>query len=870
MRIRRSLSRRLVALVPLFLALSGQPGSAASHESYSATNASARAVLLELAKRFDANLALPDDLRGTVTVSLHGVTIDQALLAILSPLGYTYQHRSGVFVVLRAASQGMPLEGRTPTVFPVTFITADRAATALRSLFPEASVRVDHASNAVIVSAAPADVQALRNVLQSLDVRNPLTPTVESMSVRTIPADRMAERLKNLYPGAQFSVISKQTLLVKASPADLGQIKTLVASIDTPPPQFPQQLGSTSAIEGVKITQARPSDVARALAHDFPKLKVGVAGSSVVLSGTPEDVNKAKGLIAQIDTPSVGSKVTQIYRIRTLDASSVGDLIAKSFPGAQVTIDKDLNAISVTATVQEQQRISDGIAQLEGSNPQGPGAPGYNPGITAGASTGTSFEIVTLRSAVPTQGQAGGLATDTASAAVIQTLQQLVPGVRVSALSTPGQIAMIGDPYSLRLAKEFLAKLDVPAPLVILDTEILEIDESTARNLGILLGQPVISTTFTEVPPLADANTGVSRLIGIGAITRTPLSLAAQLNLQIQRGTARVLADPRITTLSGHTATIRAGDTIGILTTVGGGAGTYATSQIQTFQTGVTLDITPIVTPDNEVTVALHPVVNSLSGILNGVPQISTRDTQTTVHLKDNQTLIIGGLIQENSTRTENKVPILGDLPLIGSVFRNVQSSSTRNELIIVVTPHVLIDGEQLPPQGPPLPSIPTPRPLPTLFPGARLPSPTGALPRTSFPAAATPTPLLYPMVNAVPTPQAPTLGSAVVFGQIPPSNVANPTDPVRIFYASLGPATLSDGVQARVRAVTATNAIRVTLTIGSFTAVLTQLKAGDWSTTFPWSRSYVIGQPTVQATIAATSADGTAATVSLLPIVLQ
>ena len=75
------------------------------------------------------------------------------------------------------------------------------------------------------------------------------------------------------------------------------------------------------------------------------------------------------------------------------------------------------------------------------------------------------------------------------------------------------------------------------------------------------------------------------------------------------------------------------------------------------------------------------------------VPQISTRDTQTTVALRENQTLVIGGLIQDNTQRTESKVPLLGDLPLVGRLFRDETLNGVSNELIITVTPHVVTPG---------------------------------------------------------------------------------------------------------------------------------------------------------------------------------
>jgi type II secretory pathway component GspD/PulD (secretin) len=837
--------------------------------SLSVRDVSARALLEDIGKRFHASIAISGGLRGAVTIALHNATLEQALTAILAPLGYSYSRREGVIIVAatpRTSAPQLTPAGPAVAVFSLAFIAPERAAAILRGLFPDASIRIDRASNALIVSSSPADAQEIRAVVQSLDVRDPREPTVEAVVLHNINPDNVAARLLPLYPRARFTVAGKQSLLVRATAPDLVQIKSLIAALDAPPP--PPIGVSPITSEAVRLTQARPTDIARAVARTFPRTKVGVAGAAIVLRGSPDDVTRAKALIAQLDVPPYDALVTQVYRLRTIDAGSVGDLIARTYPDARVTVDKDLNALSVTAPNVEQARLADAIARLDGPLAQS----GYGPGLPGiqSAPNGSGFEIVTLRSAIPMQGQGGGGGELTSP--IIQALQQLVPAIHASALGTPGQIALIGDPVSLRIAKDFLAKTDILPPLVVLDTEVLEIDESVARNIGLLLSQPVISTTFSEVPPVPDPTTGQSRLIGLSAVTRTPLSLGAQLNLQIQRGTARVLADPRITTLSGRTATIRAGDTISILTTVGGGVGTYTTTQLQNFQTGVTLDITPLVTADNEVTVALHPIVNSLSGLVNGVPQISTRDTQTTVHLKNNQTLVIGGLIQEDVTRTENKVPLLGDLPLIGGVFRNSQLNSTRNELIIVVTPHVLVDGEAVPPQGPPLPNIPTPRPLPTLPPSMQLPEPSGRVPMPQDSRTARPT------VAASIAPQrvagSPSVTSisvamngpsgAVTYGQVPPSNVAGPSDAVNIFYAAIEPATLIDGAQVRVRAVTTTNAVRASLTIGAFSTTLQATGPGHWTATFPFSRASVLGQPSPQAVLTAYKSDGTSASISL------
>jgi len=605
-----------------------------------------------------------------------------------------------------------------------------------------------------------------------------------------------------------------------------------------------------------------------------------------VLSGPSDAVQRAKALVAQVDLPSFGERYTQVYRIRTLDASSVADLLSRSFRDLDITVDASLNAIAVTASAAQQQRIADAVAQLDApAAAQGSGAV-----ATQGAGGSGSTDVITLKSYIPGQAQNGGVDAVTS---FTQALQVVAPDVRVVQLPTPGQVALVGPPSSVRTARQFIDKVDVVAPLVVLDTEVLEVDETVAKNLGLQLGTALISSTFTEVQPTPNPDGSPPRLGRFGALTRTPISFTAQLNLLVQNGKGRVLADPRITTLSGRTATIRAGDTISILTTTAGNAGTIATTQVQSFQTGVTLDITPSVTPDGGVTVVLHPVVNSLIGTNAGVPEISTRDTQTTVHLQDDETLVIGGLIQESDTRTTTKVPLLGDLPLVGRIFRNENVQGQRNELIIVVTPHVLKPGKA-PLPGPALRAIPTPAPLPTLPPNAHLPPPSGQIvaappspgrrggrvpagtvvmppagpgtpsPLTSPSAAPAPGALpLRPEATPSPVPSAFAQTNVFTFGSPPQSNFAKATDPVQIFFATLSPTVVANGTSVRAAAVTTTNATALKLQIGTQTIGFSQTGLGQWQAAFPFPLAAVpVGQTTVSALLVATRSDGSSASV--------
>jgi type II secretory pathway component GspD/PulD (secretin) len=609
-----------------------------------------------------------------------------------------------------------------PAVLAVQVIRAGRAAAVLRALYPRARITVDAGANALVVVAPPEDVAGMRTVLQGIDVRDPTRPATDAVQLHHADPATVAARLRALYAGARIALAPNRTLLIEANPADLAQIKALIGAIDTPPAT---PAPSAAPVEAVRVTKAVPRDVARAVAHQFRDVRASVAGQSVLLGGPPDDVAKAKALVALIDQPQAGVRYTQIYRLRFVDAKSVGELVARSFRDAQVTTDADLNALSVVATAAQHQRIADALAQLDASTAvpasaaagaAGPGAGGppvQQPGAVDVAAVG--IEVVSLKAAAPgLNGAPSSSATDIATT-VTQALQGQAPDLRITVPPNATQLVLAGSPYAIRLAKGLIQQLDVEQKLVVLDTEILEVDESAAKNLGLSFSSPVVSSTFTETAPVAPDGGTPPPFLQFQPLGRTPLSFGLSLNLLIQNGKGRVLADPRITTISGRTATIRAGDNIAILTTTGGGTGTVATTQLQTFQTGVTLDITPVVNAGNFITVALHPTVNSLAGISNGIPQIATRDTQTTVAMREDETLVIGGLIQDTTTRSDTKIPLLGDLPLVGRAFRNQSLNYSRNELIITVTPHVITPGARFVSPGPPLPAIPAAAPLPTL-----------------------------------------------------------------------------------------------------------------------------------------------------------
>jgi type II secretory pathway component GspD/PulD (secretin) len=733
----------------------------------------------------------------------------------------------------------------------------------------------------------------MRTIASGIDVKNPTSTATDTYQLKVLPPSTVVARLSGVFPQARVLGAPNRTVIIMASPADMAQIKGVITAIDTAPPT-PTPKPRYPA-EAVRITQRNVKQVARAVAAEAPTVRVAISGSEILLSGPSDDVEHAKQLIGQMDVPQMGTQYTQVYRLKYIDAGSVGALLQRSFTALPLAVNADLNAITVTSNLTVQRRIADAISQLDLPPP---GAPGGQEGGGPGAS---GLEVVELRAAIPgPQGGASTTATDIANT-VTQALQGSASDLKITVPPNSTELILSGSPYSIKLAKELIDKLDRPQTMVAMDTEVLEVDEGTIKQLGLQFPTAAVSTTFTEVPPLyPPGNTvpGAGQQIpylNFFPLIRSPISFSLELNFLIANNKARILEDPRITTISGRTASLRAGETVNILTTTGGGTGTVATTQVQSFQTGVTLDITPVVNDGDYITVTLHPSVNSIAAIsAGGVPNIQTRDTTTTVGLHDGQTIVIAGLIEDLDSRSIQKIPFLGDLPLLGRAlftYQNIQK--TRNELIVTVTPHIVRPGESGA-IGTTKLGLPRPDALPTLPPGAVLPPPRTVTTEpdnhteTRPPPAPEPNPVTVPTPaqrppsstpppggtstahpSSSPSPTGPTpapLPSAFsqtnvyTFGQAPQNNYAAPNAAPQIFYVQASPSVVKNGEQMTISAITTTNVAKLTFGPNALLpmATLESIGPGQWQGSFPFSAAGLpIGQASVTLTLNATTGLG-------------
>jgi type II secretory pathway component GspD/PulD (secretin) len=265
-----------------------------------------------------------------------------------------------------------------------------------------------------------------------------------------------------------------------------------------------------------------------------------------------------------------------------------------------------------------------------------------------------------------------------------------VPGVRVAIDARTNALLITGTSAQHEEVVKVLATLDVRIPQVVIQVHVVEIGTTYVKTLGLFGGQggaAGLPGTFGTVA-VDSANNRLTFTL------QSTTLFFFQLQALVNEGKARVVTAPRVATLDGNKATIVLGQQVPIFTstTVGGQLQTTVTYQA----VGVQLETTPRVNSDSVITLTLKPSVSSL-----GAPQssggqtayiINTRTADTQLSVQDGKTIVLGGLISRDERLTTIKVPVLGDIPILGEMFKNTSNTITESELIFLITPQIVKD----------------------------------------------------------------------------------------------------------------------------------------------------------------------------------
>lgn len=299
-------------------------------------------------------------------------------------------------------------------------------------------------------------------------------------------------------------------------------------------------------------------------------------------------------------------------------------------------------------------------------------------------------------------GQAGQVATQSVAfpikyanpADLQKQLATVIPPNNFTVDARTDTLLVTGTPDIIQSARNFLALSDIPAPQVMFEVKVIDITRTndTANNgvnysgssaLAFLenpLGAPP-GTTFT-----LPATQYLGQPIPLQPFTRNELFISAQLNYLITHNEAQLLADPKVSALDNLPASILIGQTYPIVY-YDPRAGQF---QAQFVDIGVKMNITPVINTDGYITTTLHTERSVITGFVQQFPILNKRSADSTLRVKDGETIVLGGMIDDEMTKSISKIPLLGDIPVFGVLFKNINETKLHNEVVFLITPHII------------------------------------------------------------------------------------------------------------------------------------------------------------------------------------
>ncbi|MBO9471240.1 type II secretion system secretin GspD [Endozoicomonas sp. G2_2] len=479
------------------------------------------------------------------------------------------------------------------------------------------------------------------------------------INVDNVPADQLVPILRPLVPqyGHLAAYSASNTLIISDRAANAQRMAEIVAKIDR---------NGLKDVESIRLQYASASEVAAVV----DQLKAGASGNaaagnftiipdertnSVIISGGRQERLRLRAIIADLDTESEQSGGTQVVYLDYADAETIAPVL---------------------------QNYADG----QGATSASSGGNGGNASSSAARRPG---------------GGANG----------------------VSVIAEPGANALVvtAPADTMRQIKQVIEQLDIRRGQVLVEAIIAEVSLTRSRQLGVNVaafenGGPAAASildqdTLTAVPSLAMDGTPLSLIqqglnVALGDINDSGTGFAVLVNALSGNTNTNVLSTPSLITRDNEEAEIKVGQEVPFVTgnytsgTTGGGVNNGLTNPFQTIErkdVGLTLGFTPQISAGDTIQLTIDQEISSIaqgSSQTGAVDLITNNRTLTTsVEVENGQILVLGGLIDDQVTESEQKVPLLGDIPLLGALFtfRNVQKN--KRNLLNFIRPTILRGG---------------------------------------------------------------------------------------------------------------------------------------------------------------------------------
>ncbi len=245
-------------------------------------------------------------------------------------------------------------------------------------------------------------------------------------------------------------------------------------------------------------------------------------------------------------------------------------------------------------------------------------------------------------------------------------------------------------PDAVRLAEQLVAAQDLPEPEVMLEVEVLEVASSLVQEFGASFPSSIGFAPAGSDPSALPAAVQLGSGTALRAFVANPV---LALNLRRQDGASNLLANPRIRVKNREKAKVHIGERVPVITTTST-ANVGVSSSVNYLETGLKLDVEPNIYLEDEVAIKVQLEVSNILEQLNVAGTVSyrlgTRNAATTLRLKDGETQVLAGLINNEDRKSVAKVPYLGEVPLFGRLFRNDNDQKVKSEIVLLITPRIV------------------------------------------------------------------------------------------------------------------------------------------------------------------------------------
>jgi general secretion pathway protein D len=489
--------------------------------------------------------------------------------------------------------------------------------------------------------------------------------------------------------GSVEAMASPNAIIVTDYAENVRRIESLARALDS---------GGGGRFDSITLRYANAKDVAAAIsgvmgdgtATGGPRVVADERSNIVLVRGEPNMVSEARRLAHTIDKPGAGVPITRMIRLNNGDSEAVTEVL-QGLLGEQ-------GAVSNPAA----RAVAGGRARITRQQSN-------NSAQSSGMSLGATPSTLGAALETATAGAAGGGGSSDTAAKGFST-----PDLTVQPAPELNAIVLRGTPAAIAEVEPLIAQLDVRRPQVLIEAAIVEIAGDQAEQLAVQLGIGAaainrgtgLASSFTSPGQSLQSILSVlgmpaaAAVLPNGGSANIPIGDNFSILLQAigQSTRSNLLSTPSLTTLDNEPAEIVVGQNVpfrtGSFATDGNTLNPFTTIERQ--DVGLTLRVVPRIHQGNVVRLEVAQEVSSLTNAVTGAADLITnrRSIQTSVLADDGQTIVLGGLISDDRVQTKSQVPVLGDIPIAGELFKSRRESHVKRTLFVFLKPTILRDRE--------------------------------------------------------------------------------------------------------------------------------------------------------------------------------